>query len=230
MKDRNSARAIAVAPLLVSGLLVSGCVSSPTYGTGVTANEQLTSDLSNMFSLKPKKQFAPDYSPRPELVKPTKATTELPPPQENIVTADASQWPESPEQRRARIRADATENRDKPGWEPEVINDLSIDNSSSKPKLGSSSRGQESGVAPAGGAENLNKKGKEFQQALAASKQGSPTVRRTLTEPPLDYRQPADTAPTDELGEDEYKKQRRLKAEARKASGSKSWRDFVPWL
>jgi hypothetical protein len=55
-------------------------------------------------------------------------------------------------------------------------------------------------------------------------------VRRTLTEPPLDYRQPAETAPTDELGEDEFKKQRRLKAEAKKASGKKSWKDLVPWL
>lgn len=204
-------------------------MSSPTYGTGTTQNEQLVTDLSSMFSLKPKPSAA-NYTPRPELVKPAKPTTELPPPQENIVTADASQWPESPEQRRARIRAAATENRDKPGWEPEVINDLSIDNSSSKPKLGASGRAQESGVAPAGGGEDLNKKGQEVKQALAAQKQGSPTVRRTLTEPPLDYRQPAPTAATDDLGEDEFKKQRRLKAEARKASGSKSWKDLVPWL
>ncbi len=55
-------------------------------------------------------------------------------------------------------------------------------------------------------------------------------MRRTLTEPPLDYRQPAATAAADDLGEDEFKKERRLKAEARKASGDKSWRDYVPWL
>ena len=52
----------------------------------------------------------------------------------------------------------------------------------------------------------------------------------TLTEPPIEYRQPAPTAAVDELGEDEYKKQRRLKAEARKAAGDTSWRDLVPWL
>jgi hypothetical protein len=55
-------------------------------------------------------------------------------------------------------------------------------------------------------------------------------VRRTLTEPPVEYRQPVATAPADELGEDEYKKQRRLKAEAKKAGGGSSWRDLVPWL
>lgn len=230
MTDRNGARAMVVAPLFIAGLLASGCTSSPTYGTGVTQNEQLTSDLSSMFSLKPKRQFASDYTPRPELVKPTTPTTELPPPQESIVTAEASQWPESPEQRRARIRAAATENRDKPGWEPEVINDLSTGTSSNRPKPGASARGQDSGVAPAGGGENLKKKGAEFRQALATTKQGSPTVRRTLTEPPLDYRAPAETAPTDDLGEDEFKKERRLKAEAKKAGGKKTWKDIVPWL
>ena len=93
-----------------------------------------------------------------------------------------------------------------------------------------SARAADSGVAAAGKQEDLSKKGEEFQQKLAATKQGSPTVRRTLTEPPLEYRQPVATAPADELGEDEYKKQRRLKAEAKKAAGGSSWRDLVPWL
>jgi hypothetical protein len=229
MSGRNGARTILVAPLIVSGLLASGCMSSPTYGTGTTQTKQLTTDVTSMLSLKPKRAFASDYAPRPELVKPTKTTTELPPPQEIIVTA-SNQWPESPEQRRARIRAEATENRDTPGWQPEVTNDIATDRSSSKAKLGSSARGLDSGVAPAGGGENLSKKGKEVQQRLAESKQGDPTVRRTLTEPPTEYRQPATTAPTDELGEDEYKKQRRLKAEAKKAGGGSSWKDLVPWL
>lgn len=229
-KERTGVRALVAAPLIVSGLLVSGCMSSPTYGTGVTANEQLTTDLSSMFSMKRKASSA-EYAPRPDLVKPTAAgTAQLPPPQENIVAADSSQWPESPEQRRARIRADATENRNNPNWEPEVVNDIASSSSSSRPRAGSSARAQDSAVARAGEGENLNQKGSQFKQALAQEKQGSPTVRRTLSEPPLDYRQPAATAPVDELGEDEFKKQRRLKAEARKASGDKNWRDYVPWL
>lgn len=230
MKERNGVRAVLAAPLIVSGLLVSGCMSSPTYGTGVTQNEQLTTDLSSMFSMKRKPQSA-DYAPRPDLVKPTAhgATAQLPPPQENIVAADSSQWPESPEQRRARIRAEATENRDDPNWEPGVINDVaSSSGSSNRPK--GSARAQDSAVARAGEGENLNAKGAQFKAAKAVGQQGSPTVRRTLTEPPLEYRQPAATAAADELGEDEFKKERRLKAEARKASGDKSWRDYVPWL
>lgn len=232
MKERNGVRAAIAAPLIVSGLLVSGCMSSPTYGTGVTQNEQLTTDLSSMFSLKRKPQTS-EYAPRPDLVKPAApgATAQLPPPQENIVAADSSQWPESPEQRRARIRAEATENRDDPNWEPDVINDVaSTGGSSNRGKVGASSRGADSAVARSGQGENLNAKGAQFKAAKAAGQQGSPTVRRTLTEPPLDYRQPAATAAADDLGEDEFKKERRLKAEARKASGDKSWRDYVPWL
>ena len=229
MSVRIGARTILVAPLVVSGLLLSGCMGGPTYGTGVSANEQLASDVSNMFSLKPKGPSSAEYMPRPDLVKPTKSTTELPPPQESITTAEASQWPESPEQRRARIRADATENRDKLGWEPGVINDLSVAQPKAENKRGSSARYADSGIARTGQQQDLNKQGEEFKRQLVLSKQGNPTVRRTLTEPPLEYRQPAATAAADELGEDEYKKQRRLKAEAKKAGGS-SWRDLVPWL
>ncbi len=228
MKERFGARMIVAAPLLVSGLLVSGCMSSPTYGTGVSANEQLASDLSGMFSMAPKRTTA-EYAPRAELVKPTKATTELPAPQDSIVTGDAGQWPESPEQRRARLRAEATENQDDPTWKSGVVNDLGAapGGASKKANLGSSARGTESGVAKAGEAENLNALGAKARQAKAVSTQGSPTVRRTLTEPPLDYRQPAQTAATDDLGEPEFKKQRRLKAEA---EGKKTFKDYIPWL
>ena len=37
-----------------------------------------------------------------------------------------------------------------------------------------------------------------------------------LSEPPLEYRQAAADAPVGEIGEDEYRKERRLKREARK--------------
>jgi hypothetical protein len=219
------ARAVLAAPLVISGLLVSGCMGSPTYGTDKTAGAQLTTDLTGMFSLKPKTKAVGEYKPRPELVKPTTRTTELPPPQENIVTASTDVWPESPEQRRGRIRADATENRDKPGFEPEVINDISVEQSASA--KAATSNHSDSGIASG---IDSKKHAEEFKRQLAASQQGSPTVRKTLTEPPLEYRVPADTAATDELGEDEFKKARRLKAEARKKSGDSSWRDLVPWL
>ena len=61
-----------------------------------------------------------------------------------------------------------------------------------------------------------SKQGEAFRKKLAEERQGSPTKRKYLSEPPLDYRQAAATAPVGDLGEDELKKERRLKAEARK--------------
>ena len=223
MSGNIRARAALAVPLIVSGLLVSGCMSSPTYGTDKTQSAQLTSDLTGMFSLKPKPGVG-EYKPRPELVKPVASTTELPPPQENIVTASTDVWPESPEQRRARIRANATENRDKQGFEPEVINDISVEDGTQASSNRGNARAADAGITAG---VDSRKHAAEFKRKLAESKQGSPAVRRTLTEPPLEYRAPAATAATDELGEDEYKKERRLKREAKKGG---NWRDLVPWL
>jgi hypothetical protein len=47
---------------------------------------------------------------------------------------------------------------------------------------------------------------------LPSPQQGSPTNRRYLSEPPLDYRQPAETAAKNDVGEDEWKKDKRRKA------------------
>ena len=225
MSENFRARAALIAPLVASGLLAAGCVSSPTYGTDKTANEQLASDLSGMFSVKPKRVAASDYKPRPELVKPTKGSTELPAPQENIVTASADVWPESPEQQRARIRANATANRDNPNFEPEVVNDISVGaQSGTSAARGNLGRAGDAGIIDP---QASKKAAQDYKRRLAESQQGSPTVRKTLTEPPLEYRVPAETAAADEIGEDEVKKARRLK---KQATGGKTWRDFVPWL
>ncbi|TJW41909.1 MAG: hypothetical protein E5W83_24005, partial [Mesorhizobium sp.] len=108
MTERTYARVALLAPLVVSSLALSGCMGSPTYGTDKPAATQLADDLTNAFTFAPKRKEKIDYKPRPELVKPAPGQKEqLPPPQESIETASAD-WPESPEQRRARLRADAT--------------------------------------------------------------------------------------------------------------------------
>ncbi|MCX7304614.1 MAG: hypothetical protein NTV73_09765 [Hyphomicrobiales bacterium] len=147
---------------------------------------------------------------------------------ESVVASSSDQWPESPEQRRARIRADAEANSDKPGWTSEVVNDISGEAATAS--RSSSYSTHDSGIPAAGKNVDVSKQAAEVKAAAAAAKQGSPTVRRTLTEPPIVYRQPAETASADELGEDEYKKERRLKAEAKKAGGGGSWKDLFPWL
>src|SRR5687768_16962477 len=110
MTEKARSRATLMAPLVVSSLVLAGCVSSPTYGTDKTSTEQLAGDLTGILSVAPKNRAQIDYKPRPELVKPKPGEKlALPAPQESIVTAENTQWPESPDQRRARLRAEATE-------------------------------------------------------------------------------------------------------------------------
>lgn len=225
MNERTWRPATACALLAVSGLALGGCMSSPTYGTDKTANEQLVGDVTGILSLAPKKKNDIEYKPRPELVKPTKGeVANLPTPQESMAATSNPAWPESPEQKRARLRAEATLNRDKPGFTPEIEADMPVATAARKLN-GASDRFEESGLTPPGG-KSLAQQGAEVKQQLAASTQVTGGKRRFLSEPPTEYRQPSDTAPVGDLGEDEVKKERRLKAQAKKG---KSWADLWPF-
>lgn len=220
-------RLAVISPLLAVGLLAGGCMSSPTYGTGVTANEQLLTDVSSIVSIKPPKREAIDYKPRPDLVRPAHGqAAELPAPQDKVATAQNPDWPESPEQRRKRLRDEADANVDNQFYRPPIVNDVSGGGGSdyTRTAAGSSAKAAESGIRPAGQAQIERR---EVQKRLADSRQGSATQRKYLSEPPLDYRQPSATAPTDDLGEDELKKQRRAK---KLATPPKQIRDYIPWL
>ncbi len=178
-------------------------MGSPRYGTDKTANEQLIEDLTGVLALGPKQKPQIAYQPRPELVKP-ETTAVLPPPQDSVTTASA--WPESPEQRRARLRQEATDNQDNPAYRSPIV---------------VSSRD------PGGAANSVTRaQQEEFRRRMAIQNAADPTSRRYLSEPPGTYRQAAATAPADELGEDEWKKERAARSAARKSSGKRSW---WPW-
>ncbi|OQM75881.1 hypothetical protein BFN67_02965 [Pseudaminobacter manganicus] len=223
MIARHHARALVLAPFAVSALAASGCVSSPTYGTDKTSAEQLVGDLSGAFSLKPKENPHIDYRPRPALVKPASGGQEaLPAPQEDITQVASNQWPESPEQRRARLRKYATEHADDPNYQPQIINDIS--SGSTKPAKRQTSYRERDLGPDTSSAIGSEARRAEINRRLAEGKQGSATERKYLSEPPLTYRVPASTAPQGDIGEDEYKKQRRLKREAEgKGSGWFDW-------
>lgn len=228
MAVRSGLKLSGLTAMAGAGLLVSGCMGGPTYGTGVSSNKQLVTDVSSMLSLAPKERRKIDYNPRPELVKPGQAElaeNALPPPQQAVASADNPQWPESPEQRRARIRATATDNQDNAFYDPEVAGEGGVARvQATGPQR--SHRADEYGVVSV---TDLNKRREGFNKRLAENNQGSPTSRRYLSEPPLDYRQPADGAPQNDIGEDEWKKEKRLKAEARKKAGkSGGWFDWLP--
>lgn len=219
IQDVSKPAGVGCACLLAASLL-SGCMGAPTYGTGKPADEQLLEDVTSMLSLGPKNEEQIAYTPRPELVTPTSRDV-LPPPQETVASASNPNWPESPEQRRARVRAETTANRDDPDFEPLIENDIAPQQARSQPQ---NHRWEDVASSP-----NVDQR-TEYKRRVALSKQGSPTERRFLSEPPIAYRQPAATAAVDDIGEDEWKKDKRLKAEARKKAGTTSWRDRVPWL
>ncbi|GAB1580997.1 hypothetical protein [Phyllobacterium phragmitis] len=209
-----------------AGFALSGCVSSPTYGTDKTASEQLLDDMSNLasFGSRGNKERI-EYKPRPELVKPTTGeVATLPPPQESVARAGDPNWPESPEARRKRLRDEATANQDNPNYVSPIVGDGPVATGSSSKALASpNSRAADR----ASRGTNLSaEESAEIRRKRQLAKTGSPTTRRYLSEPPLEYRQAAATAPVGDLGEDEARKERERKAAAR---GSKSWRNYLPW-
>lgn len=215
-----------VKPVLLKGVAlaalfsIGGCVSSPTYGTGKTANAQLMEDVSTAFSIKPKAPTGIKYEPRPDVLKSTQVAG-LPEPQEPV-TKQAGVWPESPEEKRARLRAEATAGQNDPNFEPTIYDDeLPRGRIVASPNPNAADRDPRKWVPTD---RDAVREAKKIQAA------GSPTTRKHLSEPPLDYRQPTDTAAYGDLGEDEAKKERRLRAEARKKKGKKGFRDYIPWL
>ncbi len=224
MTERHRARALVLVPLMVSGFALAGCVGSPTYGTGTPAGEQLLGDVSNAISLQPPKRDAIDYKPRATLVKPKPGTKEaLPAPQDSITQTASGEWPESPEQRRARLRAEATANENNPNYEPGIVgDDVQTDPVAVRKAMAESG----SSHPPAPDSGQAVSRRAEVAKRVAASQQSTPTTRRFLTDPPVVYRTAADSAPQGDLGEDEYKKERRLKKEAQAKSGKSGWFDW----
>lgn len=221
----GTARLLLGGSLVAAAALLSGCMSSPTYGTDKTANAQLMSDMGGILSFRDKKKAAIEYAPRPELVKPAKGQETLPPPQDSVATASNPNWPESPEARLARLRAEADANLDNPNYNSPIVPDMVSANPKRKTLTGNG-RAEESGVMDVSQAAAQKA---EYQKRVAETRQGSSQTRKFLSEPPIDYRQAAADAPTGELGEDEYKKERRLKREARKKSGGFSISDLNPF-
>lgn len=181
-----------VAGAVAVSVILTGCVSSPTYGTGKTANAQLVDDLTKIVSIAPQqKKSERAYAPRPTIVKPPEGTA-LPAPQASLSSGDNPQWVESPEETRLRLRDEAIKNRDT-GYRSPLAS--SQDN-----------------ISP--------EQWEQFREARAQQR-GLSSTRGNLTDPPMVYREPAETAPVDELGEPEYIKERRREKAARKEQGFK---------
>ncbi|WP_419906358.1 hypothetical protein [Hoeflea sp.] len=183
----------ALAGIVAASVLVSGCVSSPTYGTDKTANAQLIDDLSNIVSIiPPKRNSEVAYAPRPAIVEPPEGSGgTLPAPQSSLASTENPQWPESPEETRQRLREEAED-----------------------------ARGNYRSPLSTGSGAVTAEQREQFRQAKALQK-GAYSGRRYLSDPPVEYRQPSATAPVDDLGEPEFKKERARKKAAQKDKGWK---------
>jgi hypothetical protein len=194
-----------LAQVLLASALLSGCVGGTTYGTGVGQEEQTIEDLSNMLVMR-KKTTAIDYKSRPDLVVPENRV--LVEPVEEAANTTEADWPESPEERIARIRAEAEE-AEKSGAAQLAY--------AKKEKTFRSAKVQGQLVdAPLGEGvpnESCDPDGKimrkctdeEIRAAVLAERQRlafgtTGNQRKYLTEPPNEYMQPASTAPVGDAG------------------------------
>lgn len=193
-----------VAALLGACAILSGCIGGPTYGTDKTSGEQLMDDLGNAVMLRPPngdKKIA--YQPRGGLVLP-KEDKQLVEPQKSLAsTADNPQWVESPEDMRARLKQEATENERNIAYNsPLASQNTTARSLSTNEQL------------------EQYREARKLQQGLYSDK------RRYLSDPPLEYRAIPEEAMND-LGEPEKKKASRRKKEAEIANtGTKKWWPF----
>ena len=118
-------------------------------------------------------------------------------------TTDNPQWVESPEDMRERLKAEATENERKIGY------NSPLQSQNNTMRQLSTKEQQEQ-----------YREARKLQQGLYSDK------RRYLSDPPLEYRKLPEEAAAD-LGEPERKKELRRKKEAKMAnSGTKKWWPF----
>lgn len=190
-----------IAAIMAGGLVLSGCIGGPTYGTDKTAGEQLLDDLGSAVSLAPPKRDAVKYQPRPALVLPPgEQQTALVQPQKSLASRENNPaWVESPEEVRQRLREEADANKNNPNYV--------------SPLAKASANGRQLSA-------------KEQQQAYREARkieQGAYSdKRRFLSDPPLEYRRLPEEAELD-LGEPEKDKERRRKKEAQIANSGKKW-------
>lgn len=204
-------RMLPAGAMLVAATVLSGCMGA-TYGTGTPSGQQTLEDVTGILSLGGERREPIAYQPRGELVRPGSMEV-LPTPQQSASSGEA--WPESPEQRLARVRDEATSNQGNVQYQS-----------------GIRARGDNTGpmvdwdrhrnIEPT----NRANQREEFNRRLTQSRQGSATQRRYLSEPPTTYRQPSDTAPVGDVGEDEWRKERA----AAQAQGKATWRDWIPGM
>ncbi|KQR77506.1 hypothetical protein ASG25_04435 [Rhizobium sp. Leaf384] len=202
--SRQYGASAGVLSIMAASLVLTGCIGGPTYGTDKTAGEHLMDDLGSAVSMGSDKAASVKYQPRPGLVLPPSGErTALVQPQASLANKDNPAWVESPEETRQRLREEADENSDRPGYV--------------SPLAKASANGRK---LTAQEQQDAYREARKVQMGAYSDK------RRFLSDPPLDYRRAPEASLTD-LGEEESVKERRRKKEAQvQGSGKKWWQIF----
>lgn len=181
-------RRLALPPILVMAGLLASC-SGITYGTGVAPEQQTIDDLMGIAALGGNKQPAIDYRPRGNIVVPPSTGT-LPTPGNGpaeVATAEADpNWPKDPDQAAAAQAAAKNASFGQPI--PKFVlpaGQTSLGNAEANKQVYDAQRRAE---------------GKAAWDELHKGKTGSvdasgKPIRKYLTEPPVDYREPDPNAP-----------------------------------
>ncbi|MEP1208194.1 MAG: hypothetical protein ABJM29_19230 [Rhizobiaceae bacterium] len=206
--------------------LLAGC-SGNTYGTGVSSEQQLLTDVTSMVSLGgSKKKEKINYAARPTLVKPP-VVAELPPPAESV-KSESAYFPEDPEIKRQRLLAELEEaeaNGTNTGDLSPEVQAMREESLARKKAAGITTTSVRGGAVNSDGDcftcdfyERTNGDKQRLAQKTAERQQTGVQKRRYLTEPPDEYRRPAETADVGVLGEEELSEAAIAKKKRKKKS------------
>jgi hypothetical protein len=210
MAGSSSLRAAgAAASIAAVGLFLAAC-SQTTYGTGTTPGQQTLEDIAGIAAFGAPKKEPIDYSARPAIVPPPKGTP-LPAPGDPTAVASAN-WPKDPDVEQKKFKAEVAA-RDPGGYDEDptkVVNpnfSLPTQPQGPEPNLAKMERDQEKEALSTTAEQNAAVK-KLFADArgvVAVDAEGKP-IRRYLTDPPVEYREPDPNAPVEIEAKPQQKK------------------------
>jgi hypothetical protein len=199
-----SPRVLAVAALLASGGL-AGCSQMATYGTGEVPEVAMLREATGSLLIRGHKKPI-DYEPRAPLVMPP-SDTALPPPAEAASAASDPDWPIDPSKQTAAVASTDPElgmhgNNRPRNITPEDARRLAPlgELASNAPTPVVNNDRNEVRNSMYDFINSGKKQHKAFGKALADANGYDTTRRRYLTDPPIAYAKPADSAPTEYNG------------------------------
>jgi predicted small secreted protein len=192
--------ALTPAALALTAVALGGCMGT-TYGTGVNPGAQTVKDIGGLVDLGGQKKSTIDYKPRPPLAAPPPGVAP-PPPGSAGVVASSGDWPNDPDVaagarkagdgRNAALGKNAyyakTDALSDPGIKVPVQHPTGViwNNRDGSAEAAASTKEQDA---------QTKKLMADAKSAVGVDANGNP-IRKTLSDPPVTYREPDPSAPT----------------------------------